>query len=60
MRDNLRVMLRFIVRGMLAFDKRVLKRLLSVETPLYRRWWKLHSLSMQRKLDKIHSLKFDF
>lgn len=44
----------------LLFDRRVLKRFLNIETPLYRLWWEAHSANMQRKLDKIHSPYFDF
>lgn len=38
-------------RAMLWFDKRVIKRYLGVETPLYRAWWRRHSADTQRRLN---------
>ena len=40
-----------IILGMLWFDKRVMKRYFGIETPLYKRWWKIHCEEMQLQLD---------
>lgn len=46
------VVLRFIVRDlMLRFDRKVLKRYLNIQTPLYRLWWFYHCQFVQAKLD---------
>lgn len=31
-----------VMRGMLRFDRYVLKRYFNIETPLYRCWWRAH------------------
>ena len=48
----------FIVRSILKFDKRVLKRYFNIETALYKCWWKAHSEYMQKKLDKLHETNY--
>lgn len=40
-----------VVRGMLKFDKQVIKRYMGVETPLYKAWWACHVSYMQQKLN---------
>lgn len=54
------IVLRFIIRDlMLRFDRKVLKRYLNVQTPLYRLWWSNHCQLVQAKLDaKNHKNKF--
>lgn len=54
------VVLRFIIRDlMLRFDRKVLKRYLNVQTPLYRLWWSNHCQLVQAKLDaKNNTNKF--
>ena len=42
----------FIVRSLLKFDRKVLKRYLNIETPLYKLWWREHSKHIQRKLGR--------
>lgn len=48
----------FIVRSILKFDKRVLKRYFNIETALYKCWWKAHSEHIQKKLDKLHNTNY--
>lgn len=48
----------FIVRSILKFDKKVLKRYFNIETALYKCWWKAHSESIQKKLDKLHNTNY--
>lgn len=48
----------FIVRSMLKFDKKVLKRYFNIETALYKYWWKAHSEHIQKKLDKLHNTNY--
>lgn len=48
----------FIVRSMLKFDKRVLKRHFNIETALYKCWWKAHSVRMQKMLDRLHDTDY--
>lgn len=56
--DGLMGCIGFIVRSILKFDKRVLKRYFNIETALYKLWWKTHSEYMQKKLDKLHETKY--
>lgn len=35
-------------------SKKIWKRYLHIETPLYKLWWKEHSKCMQRKIDRQH------
>lgn len=51
------VILRFVVRAMLAFDRKVVKRFLNLETPLYKLWWSNHKEHIQRKLDIARRLR---
>lgn len=51
------VMVRFIVRAMLAFDRKVVKRFLNIETPLYKLWWSNHKEYIQNKLDIARDLR---
>ncbi len=51
------VMVRFIVRAMLAFDRKVVKRFLNIETPLYKLWWSNHKEYIQNKLDIARNLR---
>lgn len=51
------VMVRFVVRTMLAFDRKVVKRFLNIETPLYKLWWRNHRESLQRKLDAARYIR---
>lgn len=48
----------FIVRSILKFDKKVLKRYFNIETALYKCWWKAHSEHIQKKLDKLHNTNY--
>lgn len=48
----------FIVRSILKFDKRVLKRYFNIKTALYKCWWKAHSEHIQKKLDKLHNTNY--
>lgn len=51
------VVLRFIIRDlMLRFDRKVLKRYLNVQTPLYRLWWSNHCQLVQAKLDANYNI----
>lgn len=43
------------VKGQLWIDRKIVKRYLHMETPLYRIWHKNYARSMQRKLDIAHS-----
>lgn len=51
------VMVRFIVRAMLVFDRKVVKRFLNIETPLYKLWWSNHKEYIQNKLDIARDLR---
>ncbi len=51
------VVVRFVVRTMLAFDRKVLKRFLNLETPLYKFWWSNHVEHIQKKLNEAHILR---
>lgn len=44
-------LLECIVLRQANFDRRVIKRYLNLETPLYKLWWKEHCKSIQKKLD---------
>lgn len=53
------VVLRFIIRDlMLRFDRKVLKRYLNIQTPLYRLWWSSHCQFVQAKLDAKNNVKY--
>lgn len=54
------VIIRFVIRDlMLRFDRKVLKRYLNIQTPLYRLWWSNHCQLVQAKLDaKNNTSKF--
>lgn len=41
-----------VIRGMLRFDRYVLKRYFNIETPLYRCWWKAHVKKIQQQIDQ--------
>lgn len=43
-----------VIKGQLWIDRKIIKRYLQLETPLYRVWHKSHARSMQRKLDLAH------
>ena len=51
------VIVRFLVRTMLAFDRKVLKRFLNLETPLYKFWWSNHVEHIQKKLNEARILR---
>ncbi len=51
------VVLRFVVRSMLSFDRKVVKRFLNLETPLYKLWWSNHVEHIQNKLDIARRLR---
>lgn len=51
------VIVRFVVRTMLAFDRKVLKRFLNLETPLYKIWWSNHVEYIQKKLNEARILR---
>lgn len=51
------VTVRFIIRAMLAFDRKVVKRFLNIETPLYKLWWSNHVEYIQNKLDEVRILR---
>ena len=51
------VCLKWTVQMMLRFDRKVWKRYLNLETPLYKLWWNNHAKAMQKKLDKCHELR---
>jgi len=42
-------------KTLLWLSRRVWKRYLGIETPLYKWWWKRHCEYMQQKLDDTHS-----
>lgn len=44
--------LRVITRAALFIDRHLVKKYLNIETPLYRLWWELHVVEMQRRLNK--------
>lgn len=46
------IILRWTIKKTLKFDRKVVKRYLHIETPLYRLWWEQHSANMQKKLDR--------
>lgn len=48
---TLKSILRVIVNRMLDFDRKVLKRYLNIQTPLYRLWWAKHCRLIQTELD---------
>lgn len=54
--DSLVAILRGIVRGLLWIAKNIWKRYFGIETPVYKMWWKAHSQSMQKKLDRAHKI----
>jgi hypothetical protein len=41
-----------IILGMLWMDRKVIKRYLQLETPLYRLWWKGHVERMDKRLKR--------
>lgn len=49
-----------IIQAILRFDRRVLKRFLNIETPLYKFWWKNHVEYIQKKLDAERIYKCTF
>lgn len=51
------ICLKWTVKMILRFDRKVLKRHFNLETPLYKLWWSNHTIAMQEKLDKCHKLK---
>lgn len=51
------VILRFVVRAILTFDRKVVKRFLNLETPLYKLWWSCHKEHIQNKLDIARRLR---
>lgn len=53
------VVLRAIVRTILRFDRKVLKRYLNIETPLYKIWWVQYAAMMQKKLDVAYAKRTD-
>lgn len=44
-----------VLRGVLKFDRKVLKRHFGIETPLYKFWWRKYAENMQKKLDMVHT-----
>ncbi len=42
------------VRFQLWIDRKIIKKYLQIETPLYRCWHRNYAKSMQRKLDRAH------
>lgn len=42
------------IKLQLWIDRKIIKRHLQIETPLYRCWHRNHAKSMQRKLDLAH------
>lgn len=44
-----------VLRGVLKFDRKVLKRYFGIETPLYKFWWRKYAENMQKKLDMVHT-----
>lgn len=49
------VVIRAIVQAVIRFDRKVLKRYLNIETPLYKLRWAQYAVVMQRKLDAVHN-----
>ncbi len=43
-----------IILFCLLVDRKVVKRYLGLETPIYKWWWASHAIAMQKKLDKQH------
>lgn len=48
------------VQVLVWLSRKVWKRYLGIETPLYRAWHKHHVAYMQKKLDNAHSLYSNF
>lgn len=44
--------LKKIIRFWLRVERKVIKRYLNLETPIYKWWWKNHVVCMQKKLDE--------
>lgn len=53
--DKSAVVCAAVGKALLWLSRRVWKRYLGIETPLYKWWWKRHSEYMQQKLDDAHS-----
>lgn len=45
-------LLSLILKGIMRFDRYVLKRYLHIETPMYKFWWKNYVRIMQVELNK--------
>lgn len=43
-----------LIKGQLWIDRKIIKRYLQMETPLYRIWHENHAKRMQHKLDLAH------
>lgn len=46
------------IRFCLWVDRFIVKRYFNLETPIYKLWWRNHSLAIQKKLDKIHNTNY--
>lgn len=45
------------IRSVAKFDRKVVKRYLNIETPLYKLWWSVYKEQMQSKLNADKALK---
>lgn len=54
--DTLVFVISHIVRGQVWIDRKIIKRYLQLETPLYRMWHDNHAKRMQHKLDIAHGI----
>lgn len=48
------------LRGILRFDRFVLKRYFNLETPLYKFWWRAHMERLQSELDRVRASNKEF
>ena len=57
--ETIRNYARAVKRALVWFDRRVIKRYLGVETPLYKAWWREHCEIMQVLLDSKSKARYD-
>lgn len=53
--DTVMLVIESVVRLMLWTSRKILKKYLNIETPLYKMWWKNNCKRVQKLLDKEHS-----
>lgn len=49
--EIIHVIVKNMLKGILRFDRYVLKRYFNIETPVYKYWWKCNVKYVQRKIN---------